>query len=362
MAVCNTGLSEVVRVLGALAKGDLTETITNEYAGMFGRLKDDSNQTVSSLTRTVAGIKESAEVVSTSARQISAGNIDLSQRTEEQAASLEETAASMEQLTATVHQNSENARMANDLAIGASKVALKGGQVVGEVVETMNAINDSGRKIVDIISVIDGIAFQTNILALNAAVEAARAGEQGRGFAVVAGEVRTLAQRTAAAAKEVKQLIGDSVEKTTAGTQLVGRAGETMAEIVQAVKSVTDIMSAIASASLQQGSGIGQVNEAVAQMDKVTQQNAALVEEIAASAKALEDHALGLVESVAVFTLDERLTPRAAQRTPTVERPTAAPARRPGRSASAVATGRQAPTSTVATMIQNDDPGEWKSF
>jgi methyl-accepting chemotaxis protein len=362
MAVCNAGLSEIVRVLGALAQGDLTETITNEYEGMFGRLKDDSNQTVSSLTRTVSAIKESAHVVSTSARQIAAGNNDLSQRTEEQAASLEETAASMEQLTATVQQNSDNARLANDLAIGASKVAVKGGQVVGEVVQTMSAINDSGRKIVDIISVIDGIAFQTNILALNAAVEAARAGEQGRGFAVVAGEVRTLAQRTAGAAKEVKQLIGDSVEKTLAGTQLVSRAGETMDEIVNAVKSVTDIMSAIASASLQQGSGIGQVNEAVAQMDKVTQQNAALVEEIAASAKALEDHARGLVESVGVFTLADTFVAPTPPPRPARPEHVAVAATRRTRPVAPRTTARRPPSDPVATLIEHDEPGDWKSF
>jgi methyl-accepting chemotaxis protein len=304
METADVGLNEVVRVLGALAKGDLTQKITNEYVGTFGRLKDDSNATVESLTKTVNDIKEAADTVSTSAREISAGNGDLSQRTEEQAASLEETAASMEELTATVHQNTENAKQANELAIGASAIAVKGGQVVGEVVETMAAINASSKKIVDIISVIDGIAFQTNILALNAAVEAARAGEQGRGFAVVAGEVRTLAQRSAAAAKEIKALIGDSVDKATAGSRLVDQAGHTMAEIVASVKRVTDIMAAIASASVEQGSGIEQVNTALTQMDQVTQQNAALVEEIAASAESLEERSAALVGLVSVFTLD----------------------------------------------------------
>jgi methyl-accepting chemotaxis protein len=255
------------------------------------------------LTRTVIDIKEAADVGSTSAREISAGNGDLSQRTEEQAASLEETSASMEQLTATVHQNADNAKQANEFAIGASKIALKGGRVVGEVVETMAAINGSAKKIVDIISVIDGIAFQTNILALNAAVEAARAGEQGRGFAVVAGEVRTLAQRSAAAAKEIKALIGDSVDKTTTGSKLVDEAGQTMAEIVASVQRVTDIMAAISTASQEQGSGIEQVNQAVVQMDTVTQQNAALVEQIAASATVLEERAQTLVGLVGVFTL-----------------------------------------------------------
>jgi methyl-accepting chemotaxis protein len=300
---CDVGLNDVVRVLGALAKGDLTQTITNEYEGTFGQLKDDSNATVASLVKTVVDIKEAADTVSSSSREIASGNGDLSQRTEEQAASLEETAASMEQLTATVRQNADNARQANQLAIGASTIAVKGGQVVGEVVDTMAAINASAKKIVEIISVIDGIAFQTNILALNAAVEAARAGEQGRGFAVVAGEVRTLAQRSAAAAKEIKGLIGDSVDKTATGSKLVDQAGQTMAEIVASVKRVTDIMAAIAAASEQQGSGIEQVNEAVAQMDKVTQQNAALVEEVAASAEALEERADVLVGLVDVFTL-----------------------------------------------------------
>jgi methyl-accepting chemotaxis protein len=262
-----------------------------------------SGQLSKSLKIVTAAIKAASDVVSTSAREISQGNGDLSQRTEEQASSLEETAASMEQLTATVKQNADNAKQANTLAIGASGIAVKGGQVVTEVVHTMAAINESGKKIVDIISVIDGIAFQTNILALNAAVEAARAGEQGRGFAVVAGEVRTLAQRSAAAAKEIKALIGDSVEKTNNGTRLVGQAGETMAQIVESVKRVTDIMSAIAEASVEQGSGIGQVNDAVAQMDTVTQQNAALVEEIAASAVALEERAGDLVAAVNVLTL-----------------------------------------------------------
>jgi methyl-accepting chemotaxis protein len=360
MDVSSVGLNEVVRVLGALAKGDLTETITNHYDGTFGQLKDDSNETVASLTRTVTEIKEAADVVSTSAREISAGNGDLSQRTEEQAASLEETAASMEELTATVHQNAENAKQANQLAIGASSIAVKGGQVVGEVVETMAAINESGKKIVDIISVIDGIAFQTNILALNAAVEAARAGEQGRGFAVVAGEVRTLAQRSAAAAKEIKQLIGDSVEKTNNGTRLVAHAGETMAEIVESVKRVTDIMSAIAAASLQQGSGIGQVNEAVAQMDKVTQQNAALVEQIAASALALEERARGLVVSVEFFTLAHDRS-RPAPRILTASMP-AATARRGVPPAGKQRGSTALASRPVSALPPTEAEGDWSSF
>ncbi|MGO8854647.1 MAG: methyl-accepting chemotaxis protein, partial [Steroidobacteraceae bacterium] len=235
METADMGLGEVVRVLGALAKGDLTERITNEYQGTFRRLKDDSNTTVDRLTDIVSQIKESTESINAASKEIAAGNTDLSQRTEEQASSLEETAASMEELTSTVKQNAENAQQANQLAAGASDVAARGGAVVGQVVTTMSSINESSKKIADIISVIDSIAFQTNILALNAAVEAARAGEQGRGFAVVASEVRSLAQRSSAAAKEIRELISDSVEKVGEGTQLVDEAGKTMEEIVSSV-------------------------------------------------------------------------------------------------------------------------------
>ncbi len=348
METSDTGLNDVVRVLAALAKGDLTQTISADYAGTFGRLKSDSNATVENLTRTVVEIKEAAEIVSTSAREIAAGNTDLSQRTEEQAASLEETAASMEQLTATVRQNADNAKEANGLAIGASDIAVKGGQVVGEVVVTMAAINASAKKIVDIISVIDGIAFQTNILALNAAVEAARAGEQGRGFAVVAGEVRNLAQRSAAAAKEIKALIGDSVDKTATGSMLVDQAGQTMAEIVAAVKRVTNIMSAIAAASEEQGTGIEQVNEAVTQMDQVTQQNAALVEQIAASAESLEERSQALVGLVGVFTVASGARRSQA---PAAPRPAA---RRPATPV--------APAAAKHAPLRAADDADWSSF
>jgi len=299
----SVGLNEVVRVLSALAKGDLTETIENDYHGTFGQLKDDSNATVAQLTEIITQIKTATDTINVAAGEIAAGNLDLSQRTEEQAASLEETASSMEELTSTVKQNAENARQANQLALGASDVAIKGGQVVGQVVTTMSAINDSSKKIVDIISVIDGIAFQTNILALNAAVEAARAGEQGRGFAVVAAEVRSLAQRSASAAKEIKTLIGDSVEKVGNGTKLVEQAGKTMEEIVTSVKRVTDIMAEISAASQEQSSGIDQINKAITQMDQVTQQNAALVEEASAAARSMEDQANNLSTSVATFRL-----------------------------------------------------------
>ncbi|MGQ3058320.1 MAG: methyl-accepting chemotaxis protein [Nevskia sp.] len=299
----SVGLGEVVRVLGALAKGDLTETISNDYQGTFGQLKADSNATVQQLASIVSSIKSATDTINVAASEIAAGNQDLSSRTEQQAASLEETASSMEELTSTVKQNAENARQANQLAIGASEVAVKGGTVVSDVVNTMDAINDSSKKIVDIISVIDGIAFQTNILALNAAVEAARAGEQGRGFAVVAAEVRSLAQRSATAAKEIKVLIGDSVEKVGNGTKLVEQAGRTMNEIVTSVKRVTDIMSEITAASEEQSSGIEQINQAITQMDEVTQQNAALVEEASAAARSMEQQASGLAGTVAFFVL-----------------------------------------------------------
>ncbi|THD01421.1 hypothetical protein B1810_19965 [Panacagrimonas perspica] len=320
------GLKEVVRVLGALAKGDLTETIATEYKGTFGQLKDDANATVEQLTQIITQIKTATDTINTAAKEISSGNTDLSARTEQQAASLEETASSMEELTSTVRQNAENAKQANQLAMGASEVARKGGQVVSEVVTTMSAINESSKKIVDIISVIDGIAFQTNILALNAAVEAARAGEQGRGFAVVAAEVRSLAQRSAGAAKEIKTLIGDSVEKVGNGAKLVDQAGKTMEEIVTSVKRVTDIMAEISAASQEQSQGIEQVNQTVTQMDEVTQQNAALVEEASAAARSLEEQAAGLAHSVSLFRIEEVAATRSFGGGRAGPKPTPAPA------------------------------------
>jgi methyl-accepting chemotaxis protein len=291
----------------------LTKHITSEYQGMFGKLKDDSNLTITQLTDIIGRIKEAAELIGTASKEIADGNVDLSQRTEEQAANLEETAASMEELTSTVKQNADNARQANQLAASASEVAVKGGDVVGQVVYTMSAINDSSKKIVDIISVIDGIAFQTNILALNAAVEAARAGEQGRGFAVVATEVRTLAQRSAAAAKEIKELIGNSVHKVEDGTQLVDQAGKTMEEIVLSVKRVTDIMGEISAASQEQSQGIEQVNQAITQMDEITQQNAALVEQAAAASESMREQAEQLTNAVAKFRLKQGTTTHSRQ-------------------------------------------------
>jgi methyl-accepting chemotaxis protein len=257
-----------------------------------------------SLGGVVSSVRQNSESVATASAQISQGNRDLSQRTEEQASSLQETAASMEQLSSTVKQNADNAQQANQLALGASTVATKGGEVVGEVVTTMKGINASSRKIADIISVIDGIAFQTNILALNAAVEAARAGEQGRGFAVVATEVRSLAGRSAEAAREIKSLITDSVERVEQGTALVDQAGATMTEVVSAIRRVTDIMGEISAASTEQSAGVAQVGEAVSQMDQVTQQNAALVEESAAAAESLKAQAHALVQAVAFFKVD----------------------------------------------------------
>jgi len=296
-------INETVQALERISNGDMSQHIVADYEGSYGIIKDNANLTMERLTEIVTNIKTAADSINTAAKEIAAGNTDLSQRTEEQASSLEETASSMEELASTVKQNAENAKQANQMAAAASGVAVKGGEVVGEVVSTMSAINESSRKIVDIISVIDGIAFQTNILALNAAVEAARAGEQGRGFAVVAGEVRNLAQRSAAAAKEIKQLISDSVEKVETGSKLVAQAGSTMDEVVTSVKRVTDIMAEITAASVEQSSGIDQVNQAVTQMDEVTQQNAALVEEAAAAAESLEEQAQTLIESVSVFTL-----------------------------------------------------------
>ncbi|MBK1889573.1 MCP four helix bundle domain-containing protein [Undibacterium sp. 14-3-2] len=297
-------LNQAVQIARTIADGDLTSKIqvesTDETGQLLQALKDMNN----SLARVVAQVRTGTDTIASASTQIAAGNLDLSSRTEEQASSLEETAASMEELTSTVKQNADNARQANQLAAEASDVAMKGGDVVSEVVSTMSSINNSSKKIVDIISVIDGIAFQTNILALNAAVEAARAGEQGRGFAVVASEVRNLAQRSAAAAKEITVLIGDSVDQVSAGTLLVNKAGTTMSEVVNSVRRVTDIMAEITAASHEQSTGIEQVNQAIAQMDEVTQQNAALVEEAAAAAASLEDQAANLSELVDVFRID----------------------------------------------------------
>lgn len=314
--------AEAAAVAKSVAGGDLTvhiELRTADTTSLMASLKEMRD----SLLSVVSNVRENAESVTTASAEISNGNLDLSSRTEEQASSLEETASSMGELTSTVRQNADNAKQANQLMATTSGFATRGGQVVGQVVDTMSSIKESSRKIVDIIGVIDSIAFQTNILALNAAVEAARAGEQGRGFAVVASEVRNLAQRSAGAAKEIKSLIGDSVDKVDAGSRLVDEAGITMGQIVASVKQVADLMSEIAAASLEQSQGIVQVNQAITQMDEVTQQNAALVEEAAATAESLKDQASNLLQAISVFKLDpadttslataETLTRRVAQ-------------------------------------------------
>ncbi|WP_026224333.1 methyl-accepting chemotaxis protein [Methyloversatilis thermotolerans] len=298
-------LEDVASVLNAVAGGDLSRKIERDYEGMFGQLKDDTNTTVEKLREVVGRIKEATEAINTAAREISAGNSDLSSRTEEQASSLEETASSMEELNATVRQNAESAQKANALGQSSNDEVMRGAQTVRRVVETMGEIQGSSRKIADIIGVIDSIAFQTNILALNAAVEAARAGEQGRGFAVVASEVRSLAQRSAQAAKEIKGLIADSVERVDGGAKLVEQAGETMERVVESFRQVTGLVTDIALASQEQASGIAQVTQAVSQMDGVTQQNAALVEEAAASAESLEEQARALLKVVGGFRLGQ---------------------------------------------------------
>ena len=309
---CETGLNEVVRVLGALSRGDLTETITNDYSGTFGQLKDDSNNTVEKLKEIINQIREATDNINTGAKEIASGNNDLSYRTEQQAASLEQTAASMHQLTSTVQANTENAKQANRLAIGATDIAEQGGLVVGQVVSTMNEINESSQKIEEIVSVIDDIAFQTNILAFNAAVQAAHAGPHGQGFAVVAGEVRNLAQRAAASAAEIKSLIEDSVAKIDNGAKLAAQAGSTMDEILGSIRGVTGMMSEITAASVEQSAGIEQVNQAISHMDGMTQQNAALVEQAAAAAESLEEQAQNLVVTVSGFKLDDKPTSRNA--------------------------------------------------
>jgi methyl-accepting chemotaxis protein len=315
-------LREAVTLARRVAAGDLTSDIDVTSACETGQLMQALKDMTVSLQTLVAQVRSGTDTIATASGQIAAGNQDLSSRTEQQASSLEETASSMEELTSTVKQNADNARQANQLAQSASGIAVRGGAVVGQVVGTMASINESSRKIVDIIAVIDGIAFQTNILALNAAVEAARAGEQGRGFAVVASEVRNLAQRSAAAAKDIKILIGDSVEKVDAGSKLVDQAGATMEEIVASITRVTDIMGEITAASLEQSSGIEQVNQAIVQMDQVTQQNAALVEEAAAAAEAMTDQAAQLSRVVSVFKLNADAMAGTATRA-------SAPARKP---------------------------------
>jgi methyl-accepting chemotaxis protein len=364
-------LAEAQEVAGKIAAGDLTSNIEITSNDELGKLLTSFKAMQNSIQGLISEIKSSTDTINTASKEIASGNSDLSQRTEEQASSLEETASSMEELTSTVKQNTENAKQANQLAISASDVAGKGGEVVSKVVVTMDSINESSRKIVDIISVIDGIAFQTNILALNAAVEAARAGEQGRGFAVVAGEVRNLAQRSAAAAKEIKTLIGDSVEKVEGGSKLVAQAGQTMEEIVTSIRRVTDIMSEITAASVEQSQGIEQVNTAITQMDEVTQQNAALVEEAAAAAESLEEEAQNLSASVATFKVDNNES-QVATRAPGAARQASTPERKvlaqPHKTVAVHKLGTERKTGTSkSTAVSKPKPksgedGDWQEF
>ncbi|PPU40759.1 methyl-accepting chemotaxis protein [Xanthomonas arboricola] len=359
MATADGNLQSLSGLLQSIAAGDLTARMSGQYQGVFAQMRDDANATAEQLAGIVGRIQTAADAIGLASGEIASGNQDLSQRTEQQAANLEETAASMEELTSTVKQNAEHASQANQLAIGAAAVASQGGDVVAKVVTTMSDIQSSSKKIAEIISVIDGIAFQTNILALNAAVEAARAGEQGRGFAVVASEVRTLAQRSAGAAKEIKHLIDDSVDKVTQGATLVDQAGTTMAEIVASVQRVTNIMSEISSASQEQYSGIEQVNQTVTQMDETTQQNAALVEEATAAARAMEEQAQQLTEAVAVFKVAEH-APVARQLSAIARAPAnARSAPRPAARAGAVSAPRRAVTGTSATVV---DQSDWQEF
>ncbi|AKU49943.1 methyl-accepting chemotaxis protein [Xanthomonas arboricola] len=309
MATADGNLGALSGVLQAIAAGDLTTRMQGDFHGVFAQMRDDANATVAQLADIVGRIQRSTDAINAAASEIASGNQELSQRTEQQAANLEETAAAMEELTSTVRSNAAHARRASELVTGAAAVASQGGTVVGDVVGTMAGIQAASKKIADIISVIDGIAFQTNILALNAAVEAARAGEQGRGFAVVASEVRTLAQRSAGAAKQIKQLIDDSVCRVEQGNVLVSQAGRTMQDIVDSVRSVTEIMHEISDASQQQSQGIEQVGQTVAQMDQATQQNAALVEEASAAARAMEQQAQQLRDAVSVFQLHAAVVP-----------------------------------------------------
>jgi methyl-accepting chemotaxis protein len=362
-------LALAVTVARGVANGDLSQRFDAEGRNETAQLLQALRDMQANLSRVVSSVRSNSESVATASAQIAAGNNDLSNRTEQQASALEETASSMEQMTATVAQNADNARLANQLAMGASDVAAKGGEVVGQVVETMKGINDSSKKIVDIIGVIDGIAFQTNILALNAAVEAARAGEQGRGFAVVASEVRNLAGRSADAAKEIRSLISASVERVEAGTTQVDHAGQTMSEVVHAIRRVTELMGGISAASAEQSAGVAQVGEAISNMDQATQQNASLVEQSAAAAESLKIQARQLVESVAVFKLDAGTTPEpmrpavdaAARPVRPASTPSAPAASRPSAAAAARPATRPAVTAAPAPALA-DTSDDWHSF
>ncbi|HXA46537.1 MAG TPA: methyl-accepting chemotaxis protein [Burkholderiaceae bacterium] len=355
-------LARAVAIAQTVAAGDLRSDVTASGKDETAQLQEALRIMNDSLAKIVSEVRHGTHEIVGAATEIARGNLDLSGRTEEQASSLEETASAMEQLTATVKQNAANARQANTLAVTASEVARKGGAVVSEVVDTMGSINDSSKKIVDIISVIDGIAFQTNILALNAAVEAARAGEQGRGFAVVAAEVRNLAQRSAAAAKEIKALIGDSVDKVDAGAKLVDQAGLTMNEIVASVKRVTDIIGEISVASDEQTTGLDQINTAITQMDQVTQHNAALVEEAAAAAEALQNQGTALAKAVSIFQLtdeqtDQHSTAPIAKRKFNDQKPASKPVNRP-----AVAPSRKPAIAGPVSASKAVSSDSWEEF
>lgn len=353
-------LNQTVAVTRSIAQGDLTKTAQSRRGDEFGVLMRAMDEMTSRLRDLVGQVRQGSESVATASAEIAQGNQDLSARTESQASALEETAASMEELGSTVRHNADNARQANQLAQSASTVAVKGGEVVAQVIDTMKGINDSSRKIADIINVIDGIAFQTNILALNAAVEAARAGEQGRGFAVVASEVRSLAGRSAEAAKEIKQLITDSVQRVEQGTAQVDQAGATMDEIVSSIRRVTDIMGEISAASTEQSQGVAQVGEAVTNMDQATQQNAALVEEMAAAAAGLNTQADGLVRAVAVFRLSQ--SDDGAPRQPK----TATPIRRPeevgSQPAARLAASQPTPAPPPVANRSGNADSDWETF
>ena len=360
-------LDQALRHFGAISDGNLANDIVITRHDEMGALLGGLKQMQERLSTTVRGVRDGSGAIATASNEIASGNLDLSSRTEQQASSLEETASSLEELTSTVKQNSDNARQANQLAVSASDVAVKGGALVAQVVDTMGSISESSKKIADIIGVIDGIAFQTNILALNAAVEAARAGEQGRGFAVVATEVRNLAHRSASAAKDIKMLIEASVQNVGAGSALVSQTGTTMDEIVASIRRVTDIMGEISAAGHEQELGIGQINQAVAEMDTVTQQNAALVEEAAAASEAMQEQAAALAEMVSIFKLDAAHSGPAAAK-PALRKPVVAaastalkrPAMRlaPARAAAApVAAAKPRPAKPAA-----DNSGEWEEF
>jgi methyl-accepting chemotaxis protein len=362
------GVDKAQRAVNAISQGDLTMPIMAWGKDEIATLLQSMAVMQDNLVKVVTNVRQGSESVATASAEIAQGNNDLSSRTEQQASSLQQTAASMESLSTTVKQNAESARTANQLAVSASSIAIQGGNVVGQVVETMRDINDSSRKISDIISVIDGIAFQTNILALNAAVEAARAGEQGRGFAVVASEVRSLAGRSAEAAKEIKQLINASVERVEHGSNLVDQAGTTMTEVVDSIKRVTDIMGEISAASGEQAKGVAQVGGAITQMDQSTQQNAALVEEMAAAASSLKVQALELVETVATFKLSDDGKPVSKTRAPLPTRrkaPLPAKATAANRSPAAPSqpTRLPQPTTRIVAKASTDDGGEdWGTF